>query len=49
MNGITMSWAGTKIYLLLTDTEAIIENESLHSSDDARGSIGEAKRQPDAA
>jgi len=28
MNGITMSWAGTKIYLLLTDTEAIIENES---------------------
>ncbi len=38
-----------QIYLSLTDTEAIIENKSLHSGDDARRSIGEAKRQPDAA
>jgi hypothetical protein len=44
-----MSWAATKIYLLLTDTEIIIENESVHSGDDARGSIGEAKQQPDVA
>jgi hypothetical protein len=43
------SWAGTKIYLLLTDMEASIENESLHSGDDARGSIGETKRQSDVA
>ena len=38
-----------QIYLLLSDTETIIENESFPSHDDARRSIGETKRQPDVA